>query len=286
MKRFSLFFGLLFVLQTALWAQDTLPAPSSYRVNKVSFNMVRVEKGDFWMGAQHKDTAEFNYDRNSQTDELPVHHVTMREDYYIGQTEVTQKLWKSVMGYNPSKKKCPKRPVTNVDYYEVQEFLRRLDSITGMQFRLPTEEEWEYAARGGKYSRGYVYSGSDEVDRVAWHNGNTSAVKKVKKRASNELGIYDMSGNVWEWCDTKYRFFDKERNASLGKDGQMYVIRGGAWELPKTSCRVAWRGKRLPDLKNSFGGFRLCLDAKYVKEVEEEAPEMQVKDPGNEAEKE
>ena len=286
MKRFSLFFGLLFVLQTALWAQDTLPAPSSYRVNKVSFNMVRVEKGDFWMGAQHKDTAEFNYDRYSQTDELPVHHVTMREDYYIGQTEVTQKLWKSVMGYNPSKKKCPKRPVTNVDYYEVQEFLRRLDSITGMQFRLPTEEEWEYAARGGKYSRGYVYSGSDEVDRVAWHNGNTSAVKKVKKRASNELGIYDMSGNVWEWCDTKYRFFDKERNASLGKDGQMYVIRGGAWELPKTSCRVAWRGKRLPDLKNSFGGFRLCLDAKYVKEVEEEAPEMQVKDPGNEAEKE
>ena len=286
MKRFSLFFGLLFVMQTALWAQDTLPAPSSYRVNKVSFNMVRVEKGDFWMGAQHKDTAEFNYDRYSQTDELPVHHVTMREDYYIGQTEVTQQLWKSVMGYNPSKKKCPKRPVTNVDYYEVQEFLRRLDSITGMQFRLPTEEEWEYAARGGKYSRGYVYSGSDEVDRVAWHNGNTSAVKKVKKRASNELGIYDMSGNVWEWCDTKYRFFDKERNASLGKDGQMYVIRGGAWELPKTSCRVAWRGKRLPDLKNSFGGFRLCLDAKYVKEVEEEAPEMQVKDPGNEAEKE
>ena len=286
MKRFSLFFGLLFVLQTALWAQDTLPAPSSYRVNKVSFNMVRVEKGDFWMGAQHKDTAEFNYDRYSQTDELPVHHVTMREDYYIGQTEVTQQLWKSVMGYNPSKKKCPKRPVTNVSYYEVQEFLRRLDSITGMQFRLPTEEEWEYAARGGKYSRGYVYSGSNEVDRVAWHNGNTSAVKKVKKRASNELGIYDMSGNVWEWCDTKYRFFDKERNASLGKDGQMYVIRGGAWELPKTSCRVAWRGKRLPDLKNSFGGFRLCLDAKYVKEVEEEASEMQVKDPRNEAEKE
>jgi len=270
----------------ALFAQDTLPAPSSYRVNKVSFNMVRVEKGDFWMGAQHKDTAEFNYDRYSQTDELPVHHVTMREDYYIGQTEVTQQLWKSVMGYNPSKKKCPKRPVTNVNYYEVQEFLRCLDSITGMQFRLPTEEEWEYAARGGKYSRGYVYSGSNEVDRVAWHNGNTSAVKKVKKRASNELGIYDMSGNVWEWCDTKYRFFDKERNACLGKDGQMYVIRGGAWELPKTSCRVAWRGKRLPDLKNSFGGFRLCLDAKYVKEMEEEAPEMQVKDPGNEAEKE
>ena len=182
MKKHLSFFLMFLVSPVVLFAQDTLPAPSTYTVNKVSFNMVRVEKGGFWMGAQHKDTAEFNYNRYSQTDELPVHHVTMREDYYIGQTEVTQQLWKSVMGYNPSKKKCPKRPVTNVNYYEVQEFLRRLDSITGMQFRLPTEEEWEYAARGGKYSRGYVYSGSNEVDRVAWHNGNTSAVKKVKKK--------------------------------------------------------------------------------------------------------
>ena len=236
--------------------------------------MVRIEKGGFWMGAQRKDTAEFNYDRSAQIDELPVHYVTMHEDYYIGQTEVTQKLWKAVMGYNPSAKKCPKRPVTNVNYYEVQEFLRRIDSITGMQFRLPTEEEWEYAARGGKYSKGYIYSGSNEVDRVAWHNGNTSRLKKVKKRSANELGIYDMSGNVWEWCSSKYRFFDKERNATLGKDGEMYCIRGGGWQLPKTSCRVSWRGKRLPDLKNSFGGFRLCLDAKYVKE-KEETPEKE-----------
>ena len=270
MKRVFLFFGLLFCAQVALVAQDTLPAPTSYRVNKVSFNMVRVEKGGFWMGAQHMDTAEFNYDRYSLNDELPVHYVTMSEDYYIGQTEVTQKLWKAVMGYNPSAKKCSKRPVTNVNYFEVQEFLRRIDSITGMKFRLPTEEEWEYAARGGKYSKGYIFSGSNEVDRVAWHNGNTSKLKKVKKRAANELGIYDMSGNVWEWCSSRYRFFDKERNATLGKDGEMYCIRGGGWQLPKTSCRVSWRGKRLPDLKNSFGGFRLCLDAKYVKE---EVPE-------------
>ena len=261
----------------ALLAQDTLPAPTSYRVNKVSFNMVRVEKGGFWMGAQRKDTAEFNYDRQAQTDELPVHYVRMPEDYYIGQTEVTQKLWKAVMGYNPSAKKCPKRPVTNVNYFEVQEFLRRLDSITGMQFRLPTEEEWEYAARGGNYSKGYIYSGSNEVDRVAWHNGNARRVKKVKKRSANELGIYDMSGNVWEWCESKYRYFDKERNASLGKDGQMYCIRGGGWQLPPTSCRVSWRGKRLPDLKNSFGGFRLCLDATYVNREEEENQDKFVK---------
>lgn len=278
MKRISLIINMVLLAVSPVFAQDTLPVPASYRVNKVSFNMVRVEKGGFWMGAQHKDTAEFNYDRLSQTDELPVHYVNMPEDYYIGQTEVTQKLWKAVMGYNPSRYKCPKRPVTNVDYFEVQEFLRRVDSITGMQFRLPTEEEWEYAARGGKSSRGYTYSGGKEVDRVAWHNGNASKLKKVKKRAANELGIYDMSGNVWEWCSSKYRYFDKERNASLGKEGQMYIIRGGAWELPKASCRVSWRGKRLPDLKNSFGGFRLCLDARYVKEKEEEeAPELMKK---------
>ena len=274
MKKSFLFFGLLFVMQTALIAQDTLPAPTSYRVNKVSFNMVRVEKGGFWMGAQHMDTAEFNYDRLSQTDELPVHYVAMKDDYYIGQTEVTQKLWKEVMGYNPSQKKGKKKPVTNVNYYEIEEFLYRLDSITGMQFRLPTEEEWEYAARGGKSSRGYVFSGGKDVDRVAWHNGNTRKLKKVKKRTANELGIYDMSGNVWEWCSSRYRFFDKERNAKLGKDGEMYCIRGGAWQLPKSSCRVSWRGKRLPDLKNSFGGFRLCLDATYIKEAEEEDPEL------------
>ena len=276
MKRVFSFFGVLFFVQTLIFAQDTLPVPSSYRVNKVSFNMVRVEKGGFWMGAQKLDTAEFNYDRLSQSDEMPVHYVTMHEDYYIGQTEVTQKLWKAVMGYNPSAKKCPKRPVTNVNYYEVQEFLRRIDSITGMQFRLPTEEEWEYAARGGKYSKGYIYSGSKEVNRVAWHKENTSRLKKVKKRSANELGIYDMSGNVWEWCSTKYHYFDKERNATVGKDGQMYIIRGGGWQLPPASCRVSWRGKRLPDLKNSFGGFRLCLDARYVKE-KEEAAEKEIK---------
>ena len=275
MKKISLFFGLLFVMQTALWAQDTLPAPMSYRVNKVTFKMVRVEQGGFWMGAQHMDTAEFNYDRMSQTDELPVHYVAMKEDYYIGQTEVTQRLWKEVMGDNPSAKRCKKKPVTNVNYYDIQEFLYRLDSITGMHFRLPTEEEWEYAARGGKNTRGYVFSGSDDVDRVGWYNGNTRRLKKVKKRAANELGIYDMSGNVWEWCSTQYRYFDKERNATLGKDGEMYCIRGGAWQLPKGMSRVSWRGKRLPDLKNSFGGFRLCLDATYVKEAEEgEEPEL------------
>lgn len=286
MKKNLLLFGLLIWVQTSLLAQqDTLPAPSSYRVNKVSFKMVRVEKGGFWMGAQHIDTAEFNYDRNSQSDELPVHHVTIHEDFYIGQIEVTQALWKAVMGYNPSKKKCPKRPVTNVNHNEIQEFLRLLDSLTGMHFRLPTEEEWEYAARGGQHSRHYIYSGSNEAKRVAWYNGNTRKLKKTKKRSPNELGIYDMSGNVWEWTDSKYHFYDSERNARIGKEAQMYIIRGGAWQLPMTSSRIAWRGKRLPDQKNSFGGFRLCMDARYVKEEAPE-PEIMMKKTENETEKE
>ena len=253
-----------------IFAQDSIPAPTSYRVNGVAFKMVRVEKGSFWMGAQHTDAAEFNYDRLSQNDEAPVHHVTVKEDFYLGQTEVTQKLWKAVMGYNPSKKKCPKRPVTNVNYFEVQEFIRILDSLTGMRFRLPTEEEWEFAARGGNNSKGYVFSGADGTKKTAWHNGNTRRLRKCGKKNANELGLYDMSGNVWEWTSTNYRFYDKERNARLGKDGEMIVIRGGAWQLPESSCRVAWRGKRLPDSQNSFGGFRLCIDAQWVKD---ETPE-------------
>lgn len=265
-KTIPLLLGLLALIQTASYAQDSIPAPTSYNVNGVTFKMVRVEKGAFWMGAQHIDTAEFNYDRHAQNDEAPVHYVTINEDFYIGQTEVNQKLWKAVMGYNPSKKKCCKKPVTNVSYFEVQEFIRILDSLTGMHFRLPTEEEWEFAARGGNNSRGYVYSGGNETKKRAWHNGNTRRLRKCGKTQANELGLYDMSGNVWEWTSTLYRFYDKERNARLGKDGEMYVIRGGAWQLPETSCRVAWRGKRLPDLQNSFGGFRLALDAKYVKD--------------------
>lgn len=286
MKKFSLIFGFLMASTMVLFAQqDTLPAPTSYRVNGVNFNMVRVEKGGYWMGAQHIDTAEFNYDRFSQTDELPVHHVNINEDFFIGQTEVTQKLWKAVTGYNPSKKRCPKRPVTNVNYDEIQEFLHILDSLTGMHFRLPTEEEWEYAARGGKHTKNYVYSGSNEAKRVAWYNGNTRKLKKVKKRSSNELGIYDMSGNVWEWTDSKYHYYDNERNARLGKEAQMNVIRGGAWQLPMTSSRIAWRGKRLPDQKNSFGGFRLCLDAKFVKKKSPE-PEIIMKQTEGKTEKE
>ena len=266
MNRILLSLTLIFVSATLFAQQDTLPVPSSYSVNGVTFKMVRVEKGDFWMGAQHVDAQDVNFDRLAQSDELPVHNVKIKEDFLIGQTEVTQQLWKAVMGHNPSRRKCMKRPVTNVSYDDIQEFIVILDSLTGMQFRLPTEEEWEYAARGGKRSRGYVFSGSNDVTRVAWTTENARNTRKVGKRTPNELGIYDMSGNVWEWCSSTYRYYDRERNAKLGKEGMMRCIRGGACQLPASSARVSWRGKRMPDAKNSFGGFRLCLDAKYVKQ--------------------
>lgn len=269
MKKIAILLLCLLIVGTTVWAQDTLPAPSSYRVNGVTFKMTKVEKGGYWMGAQHLDTADFNFDRESQNDEMPVHFVNIKDDYYIGQTEVTQKLWKAVMGYNPSRRKCPKRPVENVSYDEIMIFLEVLDSLTGMRFRLPTEEEWEFAARGGNHSRHYRYSGGKQLKRVAWFNGNARKTKKVGKRAANELGLYDMSGNVWEWCSSHYSYYDKARNARLGNDGKMRCIRGGAWQLPAASCRVSWRGKRMPDGKNSFGGFRLCLDAKYVKDGDE-----------------
>jgi formylglycine-generating enzyme required for sulfatase activity len=168
--------------------------------------------------------------------------------------------------------------------------------FTANGYRLPTEAEWEYLARGGNRGNSgqTTYSGSDTIGDVAWYSDNAYAMgvgkagygsHEVKTKAKNAKGLYDMSGNVWEWTDTKYRFYDKERNARVGKEGQMYVIRGGAWQLPKASSRIAWRGKRLPDLKNSFGGFRLCLDAKYVKEEKPES-EILMKENESETEKE
>lgn len=270
MKKVFLSIWSFFLLLPLMAQQDGFPAPSSFQVDGVVFRMVRVEKGHFWMGAQNLDTADFNYDRQAKSDEMPVHYVNFDADFYIGQTEVTQALWQAVMGYNPSKKRGKKRPVENVCWNEVQLFLYRLDSLTGMPFRLPTEAEWEYAARGGRYGQGHIYSGSDEAERVAWYRDNTRKTKETGKLQANELDLYDMSGNVWEWCSTPYRFYNNERNASISKDPLMYVIRGGAWQLPKSSSRVSWRGKRMPDAKNSFGGLRLALDAKYVEETSAE----------------
>ena len=171
------------------------PNVKTFYANGVSFEMVEVRGGTFRMGAtseQGSDACDW---------EKPVHSVTL-SGYNIGKTEVTQELWQAVMGSNPSRFKGDNMPVECVSWDDCQEFIRKLNSLTSQNFRLPTEAEWEFACRGGNNSRGYKYSGSNYIDNVAWYDGNSGdKTHPVATKSPNELGIYDMSGNVWEWCN-------------------------------------------------------------------------------------
>ncbi len=208
----------------------------TYTVNGVSFTMIAVKGGTFMMGSK---------------EEKPVHQVTL-SDYAIGETEVTQELWKAVMGNNPSRKKggglqCP---VEQVSWEDCQVFITRLNELTGNTFRLPTEAEWEFAARGGNASKGYKYSGSNTPGDVAWYFGNSSTTTRpVKTKQANELGIYDMSGNVWEWCADWYGDYPSfsQTNPIGPSSGRTRVLRGGAWGFDKRYSRVDIRGLGFPD---------------------------------------
>lgn len=212
-------------------------------VNGVSFTMIKVEGGTFQMGA----TSEQGGDADS--DEKPVHSVTL-SDYYIGETEVTQELWEAVMGSKPSKFKGSQRPVERVSWNDCQGFIKKLNQLTGKNFRLPTEAEWEYAARGGNKSKGYKYSGSNTIGNVAWYDDNSnSQTHNVKTKSPNELGIYDMSGNVWEWCqDWKGNYNSGSQiNPTGPSSGSRRVGRGGSWSDDAEGCRVSFRGSSFPD---------------------------------------
>ncbi len=221
----------------------------------VVFKMIAVEGGTFQMGA----TSEQGSDAYS--DEKPVHNVTL-SDYYIGETEVTQELWETVMGSNPSNFKGNKKPIENVSWNDCQEFITKLNNLTGKNFRLPTEAEWEYAARGGNMSQGYKYSGSNTIGDVAWYVGNSSSqTHDVKTKQANELGIYDMSGNVWEWCHDWYGSYSSgsQTNPTGPTSGSSRVYRGGSWFSNSTCCRVSFRFIYYPDFRYFKLGFRLCL---------------------------
>ncbi len=165
-------------------------------------------------------------------DEKPVHSVTL-SDYMIGETEVTQALWRAVMGSNPSYYKGDYLPVERVSWEDCQEFISKLNSLTRQRFRLPTEAEWEYAARGGSKSRGYKYSGSDNLGDVAWYYENSGdKTHSVKTKDSNELGLYDMSGNVWEWCEDFYDENAYSSHSSTNPKGPS----SGSWRVYRGGC--------------------------------------------------
>lgn len=226
-----------------------------FTVNDVSFKMVRVNGGTFTMGATAEQAGEYN------SNEQPAHEVTL-SPYYICTTEVTQELWLAVMGSNPSYFVGNNLPVERVTWDDCQDFLDKLCGLSGRQFRLPTEAEWEYAARGGEKSRGYKYSGSDNVDTVAWYKSNAcDRTCPVASKEPNELGLYDMSGNVWEWCQD---WFDNYANASAVDPqgpvtGYSKVLRGGSWYDASTYQRVSYRLANPTTQKDYNRGLRLAL---------------------------
>ena len=229
--------------------------PNTFTVNGISFEMVYVEGGSFDMGATYEQ-GDGVWDN-----EKPAHSVTL-SDYYIGKCEVTQELWEAVMGSNPSFSKGAQYPVEQVSWNDCQEFVSRLNSLTGRTFRLPTEAEWEYAARGGNKSSHYKYSGSGNISDVAWYDDNSDGkTHAVGTKTANELGIYDMSGNVWELCSDWYGSYSagSQTNPQGPSSGSYRVLRGGCWYSLAGYCRVSIRHDYGPRSSNGSLGLRLVL---------------------------
>ena len=237
-------------------------------VSGFSFDMVYVEGGTFRMGATEEQGEDYD------SDEKPVHSVTL-SDYYIGKFEVTQGLWKAVMGTGVEEQMekagwsklygvGDDYPMYYVSWDEAQEFVSKLSELTGKKYVLPTEAQWEYAARGGVKSRGYKYSGSNTIDDVAWYweNGEEEySTSPVGTKLPNELGIYDMSGNVWEWCGDWYGGYSEvsQTDPTGPSSGSDRVCRGGSWNERAGDCRVSYRTGAGPDFRSNRAGFRVAL---------------------------
>jgi formylglycine-generating enzyme required for sulfatase activity len=222
-----------------------------------------VKGGTFWMGSNASD---------AESDEKPVHEV-MLSDFYIGETEVTQQLWQLVMGTNPSSHKGAILPVERITWDECQVFVEKLSDMTGLPFRLPTEAEWEYAARGGQMSQGYTYAGSNAIDNVAWYHKNCTSPQPVGLKAPNELGIYDMSGNVWEKCSDWYGPYTEEKQTNPkgpnSSSNNCRVTRGGSWKDQEEytwqiCCRTVNRGYQTISDRSDFKGLRIVMGTKHT----------------------
>lgn len=245
-------FSIIIILNVSLTFCQSKHAET---IDGATFNMVAVEYGTFQMG-----------NPNGLTDEKPVHSVTLN-GFYMMDTEVTQGQWKAIMGDNPSRRKGDDLPVEQVNWDAVQTFISKLNTKSGKTYRLPTEAEWEYAARGGIKSKGFKYAGSNNIDDVAWYNENSSGTThKVATKQPNELGLYDMSGNVNEWCNDifmpNYYAISPLNNPEGAFLGTHRVIRGGCFNLPSDFSRTTRRGltsqnKTYDDKYIFYIGFRL-----------------------------
>ena len=235
--------------------QNSLSEEKQAIIDNLVNNMVKVEGGTFTMGATPEQGSDVD------DDSKPAHQVTL-SSYYIGKYEVTQEEWQAVMGNNPSYFKGKKRPVEQVSWNDCQKFIKKLNEITGKSFRLPTEAEWEFAARGGNHSRGYKYAGSSDLASAGWYDENSgNGTHAVGGKSPNELGLYDMSGNVWECCqDWDGDYSSREKNNPKGPaSGSRRVIRGGSWDIFARDCRVPKRLNVIPSDRDCGIGLRLAL---------------------------
>ena len=228
-----------------------------YKVGEELVQMNKVQGGEFTMGAADED-------KDAEVLDQPAHHMRV-ENFYMGETVVTQSLWEEIMGNNPSKDKGKDLPVERVSWDDCQVFIKKLNKRTGIAFRLPSEAEWEYAARGGNKSHGFIYSGSNDINSVAWYRENSGRKHhRVKTKQPNELNLYDMSGNVWEWCQDEFVNYKKSRGKNIPADPKddsfmrNRVCRGGCSINPESLCRVSSRGSHFSSAPGI--GFRLALD--------------------------
>ena len=283
MKRICLVCSLL-VIVAVLNAQDR-----TFTVGDITFKMKYVQGGTFNMGAQSTDSNGDNYDADASVIEEPVHSVTV-SSFYMGEYVITQNLWESLMYETPNAESenvwfegCglgPLYPAYYITYTDVKNFITALNSFArhtnqlaeGEYFRMPTEAEWEYAARGGNKSMGYKYAGSNNVDDVAWYVQNSpESTQKVGQKLPNELGLYDMSGNVMEWCSDYYGAYSaaEQTNPTGTSYGYYRVLRGGVYLRPATLCRIADRSYALENTRVTYYGARLVLQSNISTDIEE-----------------